>query len=142
MSYLNKGSFFTKDRYEVLDTLIADFNPVCTCINGNDALRISNLLNADEGYMVRSFKSEEEALDSATHRHYKGGLYRLIGFGTHTETKEPMVLYEHLWPHERAMWVRPRAIWDSLVESTGEVRFEPLVVIVKGPWKDEDEDEK
>ena len=51
--------------------------------------------------------TEAEALALATHRHYKGGLYRVIGVARHSETEEPMIVYEHLWPHDHGLWVRP-----------------------------------
>jgi hypothetical protein len=37
-------------------------------------------------------------------------LYRVIGVARHSETEEPMIVYEHLWPHERGLWVRPEAM--------------------------------
>lgn len=50
--------------------------------------------------------TEQEAEQLATHRHYKGGLYRYIGVARHSETEEAVVVYEHLWPHARGLWVR------------------------------------
>jgi len=69
--------------------------------------------------------TENEALLEATHRHYKGGLYRRIDLARHSETLETMVLYEHLWPHERGLWVRPQTLFDGLLED-GRRRFAPL----------------
>lgn len=70
--------------------------------------------------------SEALARELATHQHYKGGLYRVLGEGMHTETKEVMVIYEHLYPHERTIWLRPKEIFFSPVEETGAVRFVEL----------------
>ena len=47
--------------------------------------------------------TEQEAEQLATHRHYKGGLYRYIGVARHSETEESVVVYEHLWPCARAV---------------------------------------
>ncbi|CAM2147539.1 DUF1653 domain-containing protein [Pararobbsia alpina] len=69
--------------------------------------------------------TEAEALALATHRHYKGGLYRVVGTAKHSETLEPMVVYEHLWPHERGLWVRPAEMFHGLLED-GTVRFKAL----------------
>ncbi|HYF21951.1 MAG TPA: DUF1653 domain-containing protein [Caulobacteraceae bacterium] len=69
--------------------------------------------------------TEEQALALATHRHFKGGLYRYVGEARHSETLEPMVVYEHLWPHERGLWVRPAAMFHGLREN-GAPRFEAL----------------
>lgn len=38
--------------------------------------------------------TEQEAEQLATHRHYKGGLYRYIGVARHSETEEAVVVYE------------------------------------------------
>lgn len=67
--------------------------------------------------------TEDEALKAATHRHYKGGLYRWIGEAKHSETMEPMVVYEHLWPHERGLWVRPAAMFHGTLDD-GRARFQ------------------
>jgi hypothetical protein len=67
--------------------------------------------------------TEQEAEQLATHRHYKGGLYRKIGLARHTETEESVVVYEHLWPHARGLWVRPAAMFDeSLADGTPRFR--------------------
>jgi hypothetical protein len=69
--------------------------------------------------------TEDQALAIATHRHYKGGLYRVLGTATHSETREPLVVYEHLWPHERGLWVRPAPMFNGTLED-GSLRFAPL----------------
>jgi hypothetical protein len=69
--------------------------------------------------------TESEALALATHRHYKGGLYRVVGTAKHSETLEPMVVYEHLWPHDRGLWVRPADMFHGLLDD-GTVRFNKL----------------
>jgi thioredoxin 1 len=69
--------------------------------------------------------TESEALKLATHRHYKGGLYRVIGTALHTETKEKLVVYEHVFPHEKALYVRPADMFYGNLED-GSLRFTPL----------------
>jgi hypothetical protein len=69
--------------------------------------------------------TEDEARLLATHRHYKGGLYRVVGSARHSETLENMTVYEHLWPHERGLWVRPQAMFEGTLDD-GRIRFEPL----------------
>lgn len=39
---------------------------------------------------------EESVMRAGLYRHYKGGLYQLIGIGEHTETGERMVCYVSL----------------------------------------------
>jgi len=69
--------------------------------------------------------TEHEAEKLATHRHYKGGLYRWIGTARHSETEEALTVYEHLWPHERGLWVRPLEMLEGCLED-GRRRFAPL----------------
>ena len=63
---------------------------------------------------------EQEALGLATHRHYKGGLYRFLSEARHSETGEILVVYEHLWPHPRGLWVRPAAMFAETVTVDGQ----------------------
>jgi Protein of unknown function (DUF1653) len=49
----------------------------------------------------------------AQYRHYKGGLYEVLGVARHSESHEPMVVYRPLYG-ESGLWVRP---FDMFVES-------------------------
>lgn len=69
--------------------------------------------------------TETEARAIATHEHYKGGLYRVIGVARHSETEESMTVYEQLWPKEPSLWVRPTAMFNERLEN-GQLRFAPL----------------
>ena len=52
------------------------------------------------------------------YRHYKGNDYRVLGLARHSETREPMVVYEALY-RERGTWVRPAAMFTGTVEVDG-----------------------
>lgn len=67
---------------------------------------------------------QDEALAEATHRHYKGGLYRFLDT-IHRKDKESLVLYEHLWPHVRGLWLRPLEMFFEKLPD-GRFRFERL----------------
>ncbi|TOY81458.1 DUF1653 domain-containing protein [Burkholderia pseudomallei] len=69
--------------------------------------------------------TEQEAERIATHRHYKGGLYRVIGVARHSETEERLVVYEQLWPKERSLWGRPEAMFEETL-ADGTPRFRKL----------------
>lgn len=56
------------------------------------------------------------------YRHYKGGEYRVIGIARHSETLEPLVVYQALYG-ERGLWVRPQAMFAESVVRHG--RSEP-----------------
>ena len=45
-------------------------------------------------------------------RHYKGGLYDVIGTARHSETLEPMTIYRALYG-EQGLWVRPAAMFSE-----------------------------
>lgn len=44
------------------------------------------------------------------YQHFKGNLYEVIGIATHSETREPMVVYKALYG-DGGLWVRPAAMW-------------------------------
>lgn len=50
----------------------------------------------------------------------KGALYRVIGVAAHSETLEPMVVYEAQYENpESKLWVRPASMFEGLVEVNG-----------------------
>ena len=53
------------------------------------------------------------------YRHYKGNDYRVVGLARHSETLEPMAVYEALYG-EGGLWVRPAAMFMETVEIDGE----------------------
>lgn len=53
----------------------------------------------------------------------KGKLYRVLGVAKHSETLEPLVVYEALYDNPASkLWVRPAAMWTELVEIEGEMK--------------------
>ncbi len=79
---------------------------------------------------LHGYDSEEEAIQEATHRHYKGGLYRMLDV-IHQKDKESLVLYEHLWPHERGLWLRPVELFMGKLED-GRDRFAKIGLVFDG----------
>lgn len=69
--------------------------------------------------------SEAEALKLATHRHYKGGLYRRIFEAKHSEHDEVLTVYVHIWPHDTSPWVRPAEMFHGRLDDE-RLRFVPL----------------
>ena len=53
------------------------------------------------------------------YRHFKGGLYRVIAVGVHTETNEELVCYVHLSYGEK-FYFRPLSMWEGIVDYKGE----------------------
>lgn len=56
-----------------------------------------------------------------TYKHFKGNLYKVIGFAKHSETTEDMVIYESL--RNNTLWVRPVKMWNEIVDEKGTKRF-------------------
>ena len=52
------------------------------------------------------------------YRHFKGNEYRVLYTATHSETLEPMVVYQALYG-QRGIWVRPAAMWNETVTHEG-----------------------
>ncbi|MBL9213937.1 MAG: DUF1653 domain-containing protein [Opitutaceae bacterium] len=52
------------------------------------------------------------------YRHYKGQAYRVTGLARHSETREPMVVYQALYG-EGGLWVRPAGMFGETVEAGG-----------------------
>lgn len=52
------------------------------------------------------------------YRHFKGNEYLVIGIAKHSETLEPMVVYQALYG-EKEIWVRPAAMWNETVSKDG-----------------------
>jgi hypothetical protein len=53
------------------------------------------------------------------YRHYKGQRYRVLGTARHSETLEPLVVYQALYG-EHGLWVRPAAMFCETIELDGE----------------------
>ena len=55
------------------------------------------------------------------YRHYKGRDYRVVGIARHSETLEPLVVYQALYD-ERGLWVRPASMFTELVRDNAGLR--------------------
>ena len=51
--------------------------------------------------------------------HYKGREYQMYEVATHSETGDQVVVYRPLYG-ERALWVRPLAMWSESVNIAGD----------------------
>ncbi len=58
-------------------------------------------------------------MEPGTYRHYKGGLYEVLGVARHSESEEQLVVYRALYG-EGGLWVRPLAMFEELVEVSGQ----------------------
>lgn len=69
--------------------------------------------------------TEAEEIRPGRYRHFKGNEYQVLYVARHSETMEPMVVYQALYG-ERGIWVRPASMWNEVVERNGKTckRFE------------------
>lgn len=50
------------------------------------------------------------------HEHYQhrhGGIYQVLDVATHTDTKQRLVIYSHIYPFEDHTWARPIEEWTE-----------------------------
>ena len=71
---------------------------------------------------VRKHETEDHGIE---YRHYKGGTYKVIGIGKHSENLEVLVVYQALYENYD-IWCRPLSMWNDIVEYNGKKvkRFE------------------
>lgn len=63
----------------------------------------------------------------ATHRHYKGGLYRFLYYGYSEASIAPVVVYQSV--ETGAVWIRPREDFEAMLDKkTKLLRFTPIEV--------------
>jgi len=55
---------------------------------------------------------------AGVYRHYKGGMYRVLGIATHSESLDKVVVYRNQAdPH--GLWVRPLEMFREQVQMNG-----------------------
>ena len=62
-----------------------------------------------------------EIITGGIYKHFKGNMYKVIGFAKHSETMEDMIIYESL--RNSTLWVRPKHMWNEVVDDKGTLRF-------------------
>ena len=61
---------------------------------------------------------EQESIRPGRYRHFKGNEYEVLYLATHSETREPMVVYRALYG-AGGLWVRPLSMWSETVDRDG-----------------------
>ncbi|MDY4140382.1 MAG: DUF1653 domain-containing protein [Aristaeellaceae bacterium] len=65
------------------------------------------------------YSDDRPDIKPGIYRHFKGGLYQVVGVATNSETGEYMVVYRALYG-EKGLWVRPASMWTETVERDGQ----------------------
>lgn len=67
---------------------------------------------------------DKPSIEPGIYQHYKGGKYRVLGVGCHTEAHEYFVVYAPLEPKADIpeFWIRPYAMFTESVEIDGIVQ--------------------
>lgn len=76
---------------------------------------------SSEKHLNCTVNNSDKILISHYYQHYKGNIYYVFGFATHTETNETLVLYHRLG-NANVVWARPTWLWFKPV-SEGQPRF-------------------
>ena len=74
-----------------------------------------------------TYEEAAAAIVPGLYRHFKGNVYRVLSIARHSETTEPMVVYQALYG-DQGVWVRPADMWKETVERGGNTfpRFRAL----------------
>lgn len=74
-----------------------------------------------------TYEEAVAAVPVGHYRHFKGNHYKVLSIARHSETSEPMVVYQALYG-EGGIWVRPAEMWNELVTRDGKTfpRFQRI----------------
>jgi len=57
-------------------------------------------------------------VECGLYRHFKGNLYRVLHIARHSETEQPLVIYQALYG-DRGIWARPLEDFAATIERDG-----------------------
>lgn len=63
-------------------------------------------------------RNQIKPIKPGKYRHFKGKEYRVLYNAQHSESLEPMVVYQALYG-KQGVWVRPASMWNEHVERSG-----------------------
>lgn len=61
---------------------------------------------------------ESDRIRPGLYRHFKGREYRVLHLALHSETLQPMVVYQAMYG-DQGIWVRPAQMWNETIEREG-----------------------
>lgn len=82
-------------------------------------LRLADFYHVTLDYLAgRDGERKTEPVRPGRYRHFKGKEYQVLYSALHSETLEPMVVYQALYG-KKGIWVRPASMWSEWVEQNG-----------------------
>ena len=84
--------------------------------------RVGASLKEANDLMATNSRRERGMIQKGIYRHFKGGIYEVIGVAIHTETQDGLVLYRDYENPDSITWARPVSMWNDMVN--GKKRFE------------------
>ena len=78
--------------------------------------------------------------------HYKGGVYKVLECGIHTETEEKMVVYKRIGIYkdkkfiplyDNKIWIRPYCIWSSSLHYMNKLEIQRFTEVDKNTFDKE-----
>ena len=64
---------------------------------------------------IQPLSKEAASFKVGHYRHFKGGVYQIIGVARHSETGEELVVYRH----DDALWIRPLDMFFDTIDRDG-----------------------
>jgi hypothetical protein len=94
-------------------------NPVS--IEKGPSLTAAVSFSSNHRQMMNVNRDEQtDKVEPGLYRHYKGGLYKVLGTARHSETLELLVVYEALYKNDLGqLWVRPLSMFLESVTPAG-----------------------
>jgi hypothetical protein len=56
-----------------------------------------------------------QSIKLGIYKHYKGGMYKVLGIGRHTEENQELVIYQSLETND--IWIRPVEMFFEIVKT-------------------------
>jgi len=99
-----------------------ELNKISGTVHGFELAANSDIVKMSVARRIEALKNAfypaDNEIKPGRYRHFKGNEYMVLYIAKHSETQEPMVVYQALYG-EHGVWVRPASMWNETVEHNG-----------------------